>query len=79
MRYEAEFRACDVRDVSVRPGLRGRAVHGQGVHGRERRRQERSRTAQPGGEAFTLTRRQPVRPITSCGWTLNSEPWPTVR
>jgi hypothetical protein len=34
MRYGAEFRACDVRDLSVHPGLRGCAVRRQDVHGR---------------------------------------------
>ena len=66
MRYEAEFRACDVRDMSVHPGLRGRAVRRQDVHGRGRPAGGAVPDRQPRGEASTATRRQPFQPITTC-------------
>ena len=66
MRYGAEFRACDVRDMSVHPGLRGRAVRRQDVHSRGRPTGGAVPDRQPRGEAFTVTRRQPFQPITSC-------------
>ena len=61
----AEFRACDVRDMSVHPGLRGCAVRGQDVHGRGRPAGGAVPDRQPRGEAFTVTRRQPFQPITT--------------
>ena len=62
----AEFRACDVRDMSAHPGLRGRAVRRQDVHGRGRPAGGADPDRQPRGEAFTATRRQPFQPITTC-------------
>jgi hypothetical protein len=66
MRYGTEFRACDVRDMSVHPGLRRRAVRRQDVHGRGRPAGGAVPDRQPRGEAFTVTRRQPFQPITAC-------------
>jgi hypothetical protein len=66
MRCGAEFRACDVRDMSAHPGLRGRTVRRQDAHGRERPAGGAVPDRQPRGEAFTATRRQPFQPITTC-------------
>jgi hypothetical protein len=48
------------------PGLRGSAVRRQDVHGRGRPAGGAVPDRQPRGEAFTVTRRQPFQPITTC-------------